>query len=415
MKNFLRLLTLALLLVMGGKAQAARLTAIVYTYTHKYQSVDAFNRPITLSEKITVNSSVNTIKFILFNQHPTTTNNAEVPTSTDYPIEQLKYMCDGTEQCMVVEPDYAGYGESKGDVVHPYMCGTLTARNLLDGLLSAIQFIKTEQTHKSLSRNYNYTFDSNYYTLNAGYSQGGYNALSFQKYLETQATQAQRDIVKLKKTLAGAGPHSQTYMLDEMEKMDDIFYPLYLPFCFQGMKSAFGESTMRGLEMTDIFTEEFLSTNDGIDVFAELNKLNKASVDMNNVIKNKFGGKVGFYDIIRPEYKDRNSKLYRTLRKSLEKCDIINHFDLANATCDITDNWVPSHPITFFHYTKDEVVPYNESVMAYYAFQKKGCSVTFYNAEDLAVDSYWAIKSYDESHLGYGTKFYLCILSGALR
>lgn len=409
MKNFLRLLTLALLLVMGGKAQAASLTALNDIYTIKYKSVDANNNPIELSERIFISSYYDEIKYIVLDNHPTTTSNNIVPTGSK-PLmkDSEKYMV--SEACMVVAPDYLGYQQSSS-TTHPYMCGTLTSRNLLDGLKAARDYIVTKKTTSGFAlgplgynKNKKYYFGSGCYTINMGYSQGGYNTMAFQKYMETEASTADKNLVNLKLSICGAGPFQQSMMMDLMEEDDDIFYSVYLPYFIEGLMYTYGKSTMRGLTKEEIFTEKFLDTTDGYDVFKVIHEKNTVAADINTMIKNKFGGKVTFYDIIRPEYKDHNSKLYRTIRKAVLKNDLIN------------DEWTPSTPIVFFHYTQDDVVPYEESQLAYNTFKARGCNVKLYRADDsLSETSYGTIGngnglvngSYDQTHMGYGTKFYL--------
>ncbi len=387
------ILATAMILVVNTAASAARVTAIVNAYTLKYQSVDAFNNPITLSEKIYVNQVYSNIKFIMVHNHPTTTNDAITPTGSSPQVEEVKYMCDGTELAMVVAPDYLGYGESVG-TTHPYMCATLTARNIVDGITAAIDYITTQ----SSKRNGNYHFEDDYYTLNEGYSQGGATALAVHKYLETEASQAVKDKVKLKRTLCGAGPHQQSEIFDTMEQQDDMCYSLYIPFAIDGLKYTFGNSIMRALSEEEIYTEKFLQSG----LLAKMREKNTTAADLNSTIANYFGGKVGFYDIIRPEYKDRSSKLYRTLQKALKQSNLL-------------EGWTPTKPIVFYHWENDEVVPYSQSVNAYNHFKALGCDVELKEATTLNVTGEWRLKSYEKTHMGYGTKFYLLLFCESLR
>lgn len=420
MKNFLRLLTLALLLVMGGKAQAASTTCKNYVINKRlyYWSVDANNNPIRLSEMVNYNRVYHEIKFVMVSNHPTTTSNALVPTGSNPQIPQVYYMCDGDDKCLVVSPDYLGYGSdsqsSNGEdsyqsrnTTHPYMCANLTARNVVDGVLAAMDYVKTQKNERNVLfgeySSVNYSFADNYYTLNVGYSQGGATTLAVHKYLETEASQAVKDKIKLKKSICGAGPHLQTYMFDEMETMDDMVYPLYIPYTIDGMKYTFGNSTMRGLSEEEIYTEKFLNSG----LLTTLRQKNTISADMNALIKDYFGGEVGFYDIIRPEYKDRNSKLYRTLRKTLKQNDLL-------------EGWKPTKPIIFYHYKSDEVVPFEESENAYNHFKSLGCSVELKESDAVSVTGIWAGSSIigkpiEDNHMGRGTKFYLSIFCGTLR
>ena len=393
-------LLLPALLLGAMKAQAANSLFVFdghYVTVEKleYWSVDANNNPILLSEQLYYNKTYKDIKSIMVSNHPTTTQNSLVPTGSDPQIKEVLVMCDGTDKCLVVAPDYLGYGSSVS-TTHPYMCTTLTARNVVDGILAAMEYIVTQKNNLGKS----YRFASDYYTWNVGYSQGGAATLAVHKYLETEASQDVRDKIRLKKSICGAGPHLQTYMFDEMEQYDDMFYSLYIPFTIDGLMYTFGNTIMRGLKEEDIYTEKFLNSN----LLATMRAKNIVAADLNALIANTVGtnGKVNFYDIIRPEYRDRSSKLYRTIHKALSQLDLL-------------DGWTPTLPIDFYHWTNDEVVPFQESQMAYDHFKSLGCDVTLKKAEDISVSSVWAIKSFDETHMGYGTKFYLSIFSGSLR
>ena len=409
MNVFRKTLFLLLPVVLFGVMKAHAADPIFVVDSHyvtveklEYWSVDAFNNPILLSEEVYYNKYYSNFKSVLVSNHPTTTQDAIVPTGSDPQIGEVLVMCDGEDRCLVVAPDYLGYGTSKA-TTHPYMCTTLTARNVVDGVLAAMEYVKTKKTTRSVFNGYkseNYYFDSDYYTWNVGYSQGGAATLAVHKYLETEASHEVLDKIRLKKSICGAGPHLQTYMFDEMEQYDDMFYSLYIPYTIDGLMYTFGNTIMRGLKEEDIYTEKFLHSN----LLATMRAKNIVAADLNTLIANTVGtnGKVNFYDIIRPEYRDRSSKLYRTIHKALSQLDLL-------------DGWTPTLPIDFYHWTNDEVVPFQESQMAYDHFKSLGCDVTLKKAEDISVNSVWAIKSFDETHMGYGTKFYLSIFSGSLR
>lgn len=154
-----------------GATVTGALTNMVDT-TITYQSVDAQNNPKALSAKLYYKTNQD-VSFVMINCHPTITHNDGCPTGGSPQMEAVKYMV--SEGALVVCPDYIGFGEAKG-IVHPYMCATLTGRNVLDAYKAAIEYVKTTGGR---------TISPNYYTINVGYSQGGATALAFQRYLET--------------------------------------------------------------------------------------------------------------------------------------------------------------------------------------------------------------------------------------
>ena len=169
-------LLLPALLLGAMKAQAANSLFVFdghYVTVEKleYWSVDANNNPILLSEQIYYNQYYSNFKSVLVSNHPTTTQDAIVPTGSDPQIGEVLVMCDGDDRCLVVAPDYLGYGTSKS-TTHPYMCTTLTARNVVDGVLAAMEYVKTKKTTKSVFnslKSENYYFNDDYYNWNVGY------------------------------------------------------------------------------------------------------------------------------------------------------------------------------------------------------------------------------------------------------
>lgn len=368
----------------------------------RYYSVDANNNPILLSEMVSFPKEKGlgsrpyaTVQFIVLNNHPTTTLDKIVPTGAEPQIEQIRMMTG--EYAMTVSPDYLGYGSSVS-APHPYMCHTLTARNVVDGLLAAI----AEAEKRGIK------FSANYYTHNIGYSQGGGVALAVQKYLETQASEEVQKIVKLKKTFVGAGAMQMSDIFYEYESQESITYPALLPYMMMGLFYTYGNTTLRGLNMMDLFTDSFK----GMDVFDRLEKKNTVVGDINQMIINKYGGKCNFYDVMVPVFKDKTSAAYRQIDKVIKKNDLLD------------GSWKPKAPITFFHYEKDEVVPYSQSVKALNLFKNMGCDVNMISATDdyksLVSDWSWRelallVKKPDHTHMGYGTVFYIAYFAGDIR
>lgn len=397
MKHLLHTFFLLLLSFVALSAAGATMTgAKFYESRLTYTSVDAHNRPITLSAVLYYPTQTNgtasykTIKYIFLNNHATITDDASSPSGGGSAMGQVSYMT--SEDALVVCPDYIGYGDSKS-AVHPYMCQTLTARNVVDCLKAAIADAKTKTT-----------FATDYYTINCGYSQGGGVAMAVARYLETEADEATQRLINLRGSICGAGCYQQTLIFDDYEQRSSIDYPIYLPFVLQGMKEAYGESCMRDIDLADCFTPKFRES--GI-----LDVLNAKETDvdaLNTQLKTLFGGSCNFYDIISADYRDHNSALYRAVHKALKQNNLI-------------DGWVPQHPITFYHYSQDEVVPYANTSKAVEKFKDAGCTVslTVKNAENITSYGAWQLAfikypNLKQNHRDYGTCFYLAVFDGQL-
>lgn len=315
--------------------------------TITYWSVDAKNRPIQLSVKLYYKDATD-IKFVVLNNHPTITHAEGAPSGSDPQMEAIKYMI--TENALVVCPDYAGFGETSQKVLHPYMCATLTARNILDAYKASVKWIK-EQTYTQRFKNYNYKFDPNYYTINIGYSQGGTNTLAFQRYLETEATAEDRALVNLAGSVCGAGVYDQQMVFDAYAAAETLDYPILMLYVLQGQLEAFGETTMRHLTLEECFTPEFWAYCE--NGFLQKVREQKTNVDDLNA-QLKRDGFGTFYSIMNADYADPSSKLYRTIRKTFEESNLL------------ADGWEPTAPIIFYHdhAGNDIVVPYAETTAA---------------------------------------------------
>lgn len=347
-KSFKLLLTLALCLVTLGMKAADVTGALgnVADPTITYKSVDANNKEITLSAKLYYKTDKPS-EFVVLNCHPTITHNDGCPTGSDPQMGAIKYMT--SEYALVICPDYIGFGDKEipngklTDPVHPYMCATLTARNLLDCYKAAVKYYN-ENSKKNLS--------ANYYTLNIGYSQGGATALAFQKYMETQATDAEKQLVNLQGSVCGAGPYDQNMVLDFYESQTTLDYPVYMYYILRGHKEAFGKTTMRNLKLEECFTPEFWAYCKST-LKDTMDKKEKNVDDINAAIK--AAGFTTFRSIMNEEYFDHTSKVYRTIRKTLDQSNLLKN-----------DGWTPTAPIVFYHDKKgnDKVIPYKETETA---------------------------------------------------
>lgn len=349
MKTLKVLFTLICFMLVSVASQAAApgLGSGLVEKVITYWSVDAKNRPIQLSVKLYYKEKENA-KFIVLNNHPTITHNDGSPTGSSPQLDAIKFMYD--ENALVICPDYAGFGESSQKVLHPYMCSTLTARNILDAFKASVKWFK-EQTYKSWGKTYSYKFDANYYTVNVGYSQGGTNTLAFQRYLETEATPEDRALVNLAGSVCGAGVYDQQLVFDTYEQMESLDYPILMLYVLQGQKEAFGETIMRNLTLEECFTPEFWAyCQNGF-----LTKLREQKTNVDDLnAQLKKDGFVTFYSIMNEAYADHSSKLYRTIKKTFEESNLL------------AEGWEPTAPIIFYHDKAghDIVVPYAETTAA---------------------------------------------------
>lgn len=376
--------------------------------TLKYQSVDCNNNPVTLSACLGLPpkpliGSTKTIKFIVLHNHPTTASNAEVPTGSD-PQDQIPVfhgnglMNDiaGDEGALIVSPDYLGYGETK-DRIHPYFASMHTARNCVDAVLAAIDYAKAQ----------GYNIDSNYYTLNAGYSQGGTVTLAVQRYLETIASEDVVKKINLKESYCGAGAYDLSLTFDDWLDSDDIFYPGGLAWILQGMIEAYSEGCMRGIKIEQLLSDDFIKN----DLLTYMNKKENKMADVNAKIGKTVGnkdGKTNSRELVSAAMLDPNSPIYRTVRKAL---------DMNN----ITAGWTPKHKIYLFHWKNDETVTYKNAELIKRLWpdmvveQENDPSLLSFSFKKTLSNTMYGVIKGDASHLGYAKRWYIFFYDGKMR
>ncbi|GHT25657.1 hypothetical protein FACS189430_12290 [Bacteroidia bacterium] len=94
--------------------------------------------------------------------------------------------------CVVLAPDYIGYGESKS-VVHPYNHSESLGQSGLDFLLACKEYTRAPQV--------DLTFNPNIFIT--GYSEGGYAAVALQKTIDERPSAG----LNVAKTVAGTGAY----------------------------------------------------------------------------------------------------------------------------------------------------------------------------------------------------------------
>ena len=302
-----------------------------------------------------------TFDFGLLSCHPTVTLSDEAPTG-DNPIDQNVYMfC--SDYALVVCPDYCGYGLSEYRQ-HPYLVEGVTARNVVDSYIAALELIEGKTAATSLFGDYKLASD--FYTDIIGYSQGGAVALATLRYLESgQVSEEKLKHFNLRNTYCGDGPYSPIATVQQYldwsngddERYVNMAYPAVLPLIVQAAKAAYDYDCMHTVKVEDFFTEKFLSTGI-LDLLntkrwstAQLNKLTEevgtrkiGEILSDKVIKKVKG--VGNSGEEREYYAfNKETNEFKCLWRSFEYNDL-------------TKGWTPKHPIAFMHYKEDAVVPF---------------------------------------------------------
>ncbi len=385
-----------------------------YTYKILYNTVDANNNNIIASAVIYTDDSMDDITFGLLSCHPTVASLQESPSgpsATDGAISAM-----GDENCMVVCPDYCGYGISS-HLTHPYLIQDVTARNCIDAYVAAIYYLKN--TVKL-------TFEDSFFSLFLGYSQGGSVAMACQKYYETCTSANIKKTINLRHTYCGDGPYSplvtmQTY-LDWANKGEKVAYPSALPLMLIATFDAYEKDCMHTVKMEDYFTPELLAT--GCIEALKSKKYTMAEVNDMIWVKGIYTFDQMLSDkMIKTTYVDGKKILQFNTESNEYKC-----FIRAVGKNDLTKGWKPTIKMTVFHFTNDKVVPQSNSDYVKSVVNNGGWNSSVVEFKD-AYTAYknefdnkaWDLmsrimsKSGDVSqwdHVSVGTTFYIWFMFG---
>ncbi len=375
-------------------------------FTYNYPSTSGDGQPITLSalacmpdgtgEEIKINN-------VIAGCHVTITANKDCPTefntsesrfndifltmtlagSNSYPAEDLAY------HNLVILPDYEGYGITK-ERAHPYLCGEITARQVTDALRHGIQLYQNDPK----AENFRLPFRQDWRTICTGYSQGGAVAMATQRYIEEQGLS---DELHLAGSLCGDGPYSPIvtvlFYVEQDRKGQDMSMPVVLPLMLKGLCDY--DETLANHQVSDFLNERFLETG-VLDWIADKNKTTDDITDAwKQLYKNGKDGDKDYFksvltsngqaklrDIMKPELYDYLCELldqypdYSSYNIPLpEQSSLAADLHLALEHNNLTAGWIPSHPVFLYHSTGDDVVPFDNYLIAAKNF---GEQATFY-------------------------------------
>lgn len=407
----------------GASLTGARL----YSYT--YPSVDADGNIVTLSSLMAVPTKMLIYDVmakpnnLIIGCHVTITSNYECPTEynksggtfswmTDVGmlIDYTRYDAVRNPCCLVIMPDYEGYGVSK-DRAHPYLYQELTARQVADAVRYGLKLYEDNIGAFSFSR-----FEDGWKSVCIGYSQGGSVALATHRFIEENGLAEELHFAG---SVCGDGPydpvaHLGYYMSDNGETYDGgenrtkhetatVSMPIVMPLILKGMCDR--NPFMRQHTVSEYLSQKFLRTGviDFINAKSQDDKSRQYSTDdINEAFRNmrKYGKSYWYYDerylpgLTQGVYTSSNMKemLYKddgdNVHGKLEQMmttDAFTYFsgslssvpsdrgvmkDLHRALASNArvSGWTPSHRIAFYHSTYDTVVPY-ENLLSFIRHQ----------------------------------------------
>ena len=299
----------------------------IKSYCGTYWSVDQDGRPVAISGRILVPAD-GKVSRVMVVGHFTIGNNLEAP-SLSFPLEGIF----AGRGLAVVISDYIGYGTTV-DRVHPYLCNTLTARNVVDMYYAALPFLD----YIGCTPKYD-----DIYIM--GYSQGGATAIAVQDYIEKRC-----DDIKIRLNMAGGGPYDITATFDKWVENDFTDYPCAIPMVIYGLEA--GEHLQ--LDYSKVFLPRLLP-----DIYDWINSKKYYMHEVTMLLGTK---KIS--DIITEDTRNKTSEAMGPLYYAMQKNSMTYSFN-------------PVAPLYLFHSIDDNVVPFVNAVLLREALKSRSANVTY--------------------------------------
>ena len=239
---------------------------------------------------------------------------------------------------VVVQADLIGLGASVDKPLN-YCCYKLASRNTIDLALVADQIIHSTWLNTGVSA------DKHLTTYNEGFSQGGYTALAFHKYYETEATDDEKKCLPLVKSWCGGGPYNTQTLMDAANNQQAYVFPAFhIIGMYSGMKyypEYFGDLTLR-----DFFADGI--PDEKVATFESMVESKKTS---GTALTFLFEKEV-MEEIPNPTHitKIVNKDCYISGTKERNAIEAY-----CRKEC-LLDGWIPKLPITFYTAKDDDVI-----------------------------------------------------------
>lgn len=295
----------------------------------RYPSVNAQGKKTYLSGAVYVHYGAQMVNEIVVSSHFTMACTKEVP-STRGSDAMEAFLCIKNENVMVVASDYLGFGESES-YVHPYLNEDLAARNQLDLLRQAKNYLATHNIALTSAAN-------GLKTYSTGYSQGGAVAMAVHKAFDANSSLTQE--FGFKQSFCGDGPYDPLATLSYYISTGVVEMPFVLPMVLAGMEASHPE-LFKGINMNDYFSAKLQR----IDVLNLVKSKKYTAAALNEVIEKAAGGdSVQF--IMSKKAMNMNSDIMVKLKTALEKNNLAD------------GSWSPKHKLLLHHSKNDQLVPY---------------------------------------------------------
>lgn len=317
-------------------------------YKIDYTSFDAKGQPDTLSGLLAVPSDTSATYPVLMYEHGTSSCKTCVPSR----FEQTPGGSEGQVGLLfaglgfvTLLPDYVGMGDGRGFQTYVHDTTIVSAS---DDLLKAF---------KAWAPNNKIKLNNQLFIT--GYSQGGYAAMAFHKYMqETYGPSA------VTAAADNSGPYSLSGVMRDLIITDSVYmYPGYIPNTALGLNEYYGIFSSIGDFFKAPFVPDIQKYYDGVISLTDLN------TRLFDTLISTTGDTIAHDMIIDSIFlKIKNDPDY-IVNKALRYNDVYN--------------WVPLSPTRLFYCKADNQVPYKNAVVTIDTMYALGADPNLVKAKDV--------------------------------
>ena len=372
-------------------------------YSFNYPSVSATGKPTVLSSALFAwtpadRQKTDSIESLHIFSHITITSDDERLTTTkDLSKEQNLLMflpgrsyssplggepADYVGRCIVIAPDYEGYGVTK-DVPHPYLSQRVTAQQMIDGVKYGLAlYQKLAKENETLL-----PMKSDWRSFCTGFSQGGAVSLATHREIEEQGL---ADELRFQGSICGDGPYDlvstmryyleddgTSYGVETSHRKGLATLPAVVPLILKGMVET---PDMKAYKIEDLLSQQLLDT--GV-----LGWIDSKAYNIDNISLKWYEQLQAGVDTLGRHYtpaqmaemfeSPKVGKVWGRMEKMFSPAvydylSVASNFDavpeqpanaaqaLHRALADnsVVTGWEPQHRIQFFHSKADVIVPY---------------------------------------------------------
>lgn len=253
-------------------------------YSFNYPSTGVHGEPLVLSAALFAwtpddRMETDSIETLHIYSHITITSDNERPSTSVFAEESgllmllpgRQYGTDATGgvadyagRCIIIAPDYEGYGLTK-DIPHPYLMQRLTAQQVIDGVRYGLKLYEKTVTEGTIDL---LPLKSDWRSFGLGYSQGGSVSLAVHRHIEENGLE---DELRFQGSICGDGPYDlistirfyledngTSYGKETPHRKGLVSYPVVIPLIAKSMCES--HPAMAPYKYEDFLSQQMLDT-----------------------------------------------------------------------------------------------------------------------------------------------------------